>query len=121
LVLVVVLVGLNLILIPRYGMTGAAISSAAALGILNLLRYLFLFFKYGLQPYNIRFVYVILFGAVAYLIAYVLPVGLHYLLDLLVRSTIFSILFLLPIYFFRISVDLNQYADNMLKKLKIKN
>ena len=121
LVLVVVLVGLNLILIPRYGMTGAAISSAAALGILNLLRYLFLYFKYGLQPYNVRFVYVILIGAVAYLIAYVLPVGLHYLLDLLVRSTVFSILFLLPIYFFRISVDLNQYADNMLKKLKIKN
>jgi O-antigen/teichoic acid export membrane protein len=119
LVLVVVLVGLNLILIPRYGMTGAAISSAAALGILNLLRYLFLYFKYGLQPYNIRFVYVILIGALAYLIAYVLPVGLHYLLDLLVRSTVFSIFFLLPVYFFRISVDLNKAADSYLKKLKI--
>jgi len=119
LVLVVVLVGFNLLLIPRYGLTGAAISSAAALGFLNLLRYLFLYFKYGLQPYNLRFLSVILIGAIAYLVAFFLPFRLYFVIDLLIRSTLFSLLFLLPIYFFRISVDLNQYADNMLKKFKI--
>ena len=56
LILVVLLVSLNLLLIPRYGLTGAAVSSAASLGVLNLLRYLFLYFKYDFQPYNLRFV-----------------------------------------------------------------
>jgi O-antigen/teichoic acid export membrane protein len=121
LVLVVVLVALNLVLIPRFGLTGAAVSSAAALGILNLLRYLFLYFKYDLQPYNIRFIYVILIGAVAYFITFAIPVQFHYLFDILVRSTVFTLLFLIPIYFFKISTDLNQAADSFLKRLKIIN
>jgi O-antigen/teichoic acid export membrane protein len=119
LLLVVLLVSLNLVLIPRYGLTGAAVSSAASLGVLNLLRYLFLYFKYGLQPYNARFIYILLISAFAYFPALALPLKLHYILDLLIRSTVFSLLFLLPIYFFKISADLNQAADNVLKKFRI--
>ena len=119
LVLVVMLVSLNLMLIPRFGLTGAAISSAASLGVLNLLRYLFLYYKFRLQPYNAQFIYILLIGAFAYFPAFALPLHFHYILDLLIRSTVFSILFLLPIYFFRISPDLNQAADKVLKKFKI--
>ena len=119
LILVVVLVGLNLVLIPLYGLTGAAISSAAALGFLNLLRYLFLYIKYDLQPYNLRFIYVILIGTVAYFLACAIPVRFHFIVDLLIRSTVFTFLFLLPIYLFKISTDLNKTADNFLKLIRI--
>lgn len=119
LVLVVVLIILNLLLIPVFGLTGAAISSAASLAILNLLRYLFLYFKYRLQPYNLRFVYVILIGILAYLLAGAIPVKFHYSIDLLIRSSVFSLIFLLPVYFFKISVDLNKAADSFLKKINI--
>lgn len=119
LILVVVLVALNLVLIPIWGLTGAAISSAAALGMLNFLRFLFLWIKYDLQPYNHRFVYVILIGIVSFAIAYAIPVRFHFIIDILIRSTVFSLLFLLPIYFFRISVDLNKTADHFLKVFKI--
>ncbi|MCK9639580.1 MAG: polysaccharide biosynthesis C-terminal domain-containing protein [Prolixibacteraceae bacterium] len=119
LILVVLLVSLNLFLIPRYGLTGAAVSSAASLGVLNLLRYLFLYFKYDFQPYNRRFIYVILIGTVAYLIAFSIPVKFHYIFDILLRSTIFSLLYLIPIYIFKISDDLNKNADIYLKKLRI--
>ncbi len=119
LVLVVVLVALNLLLIPLYGLNGAAISSAAALGLLNLLRYLFLYLKYDLQPYNLRFVSVLLIGSVAYFSASALPVWFNFVVDLMVRSSLFSLLFLLPVYFLRVSKDLNKAADNFLKQLKI--
>ena len=119
LVLVVILVLLNLVLIPIWGLTGAAVSSAAALGILNLLRYLFLYYKFDLQPYSLRFLYIIVFGAIAYFLARWIPVKFHYIIDILIRSTVFSILFMLPVYFFKISVDLNKAADNVLKKLKV--
>ena len=119
LILVVALVALNLVLIPLWGLTGAAISSAVALGLLNLLRFLFLWIKFDLQPYNLRFVYVILIGIFSFAIAYAIPVKLHFILDILIRSTVFSLLFLLPVYFFKISKDLNNAADNVLKKLKI--
>ena len=119
LVLVVVLIILNLLLIPVFGLTGAALSSAASLAILNLLRYLFLYYKYRLQPYNLRFVYVIIIGILAYLLAGAIPVKFHYSIDLLIRSSVFSLIFLLPVYFFKISVDLNKAADSFLKKIKI--
>ncbi len=119
LILVVILVALNLILIPLFGLNGAAISSATALGILNLLRYLFLYFKYDLQPYNVRFIYVILIGAFAYFIAFIIPIQFYYLLDILIRSMVFTLLFLGPVYFFKISTDLNKAADSFLKSLKI--
>jgi O-antigen/teichoic acid export membrane protein len=118
LVLVVVLVSLNLILIPSYGLTGAAVSSAASLGFLNLLRYLFLYFKYNLQPYTIRFLYIILISAVAYFLSHAIPENFHYVIDLIIRSTVFSLIFLFSVYFFRISSDINQFADNFIKKLK---
>lgn len=119
LILVVVLIGLNLLLIPLLGLTGAAVSSAASLALLNLLRYLFLYVKYRLQPYNIRFVYVILIGISAYFIAGAIPAKWHFSIDLLTRSTVFSLLFLLPVYFFNLSADLNKAADNVLKKIRI--
>ncbi|MFZ2410792.1 MAG: polysaccharide biosynthesis C-terminal domain-containing protein [Candidatus Methanoperedens sp.] len=119
LILVVVLVGLNLVLIPLYGLAGAAISSAAVLGFLNLLRYLFLYIKYDLQPYNFRFIYVILIAAAAYFFAFAIPVQFHFIFDILIRSTVFTLLFLIPVYFFKISTDLNKAADSYLKKLKI--
>jgi O-antigen/teichoic acid export membrane protein len=119
LILVVVLVALNLVLIPLWGLTGAAISSAAALGLLNLLRFLFLWIKFDLQPYNIRFFYVIIIGMVSFAITYVIPVKFHFIIDILIRSAVFSLLFLLPVYFFRISVDLNKTVDHFLKMFKI--
>jgi O-antigen/teichoic acid export membrane protein len=119
LVLVVVLVALNLILIPLFGMNGAAVSSAVSLGLLNLLRFLFLYFKYDLQPYNRRFFYVILIGILSYSIAYIIPLKIHFILDILIRSTVFSLFFLLPVYLLKISADLNKYANTLLEKLKI--
>lgn len=119
LVLVVLVVSLNLLLIPRYGLAGAAAGSAASLGILNLLRILFLYFKYDLQPYNIRFFYVILISAVSYFLSNAIPANFHFVIDLIIRSTVFSLIFLLSVYFFKISSDLNQVADNFMKKLKI--
>ncbi len=119
LALVVLLVALNLLLIPRFGLTGAAAGSAVSLGFLNLMRYLFLYFKYDLQPYNIRFFYIILIGAFAYFLSHAIPENFHYILDLVIRSTVFSLVFLFSVYFFRISSDLNQVADNFMKKLKI--
>jgi hypothetical protein len=60
-----------------------------------------------------------LIAAIAYLIAFAIPVKFHFIIDLLIRSTVFTLLFLLPVYFFRISSDLNQAEDNFLRKIKI--
>ena len=84
----------------------------------NFIRF-FLWYKYDLQPYNIRFVYLVLIGTAAYFAANAIPVKFQFVIDLMIRSTVFSLLFLLPVYFFRVSKDLNKAADGYLRMFKI--
>ena len=118
--LVFLLVVSNLILIPKFGIVGAAIGSAGSLTLLNIFRYLFLYFKFKLQPYNIRFIFVILIGIAAFFVAKLIPVFSNFIFDLLIRSAVLTIVFSLPIYFFKISEDINTKSDEVLRLLKIK-
>ena len=120
-VLVILLILNNLLLIPLFGITGAAIGGAVSLSILNLLRYLFLLFKFGLQPFNYKFLIVSGIGVAAYLITALLPPLPNFIADIFVRSSILSILFCLPIYLLKLSPDINEKADEVLRMLKIKN
>ena len=119
--LVVLTVIANFLLIPRYGITGAAVGNAISLTILNIARFLFLFYKYKLQPFNIRFVYVAFIGGVCYIISRYLPSFSNYLLDIFVRSSMVVILFCTPIYFLNISEDINKKANEYLRLLKLRD
>lgn len=44
----------NLIFIPKYGITGAAFASLLSKLIVNLLRVVFIYFKFNLFPYNLK-------------------------------------------------------------------
>jgi len=57
--------GLNALLIPQWGMMGAAIASLAAAILINLLRLSEVFFLFRLIPYNLSFIKPILAGLVA--------------------------------------------------------
>jgi O-antigen/teichoic acid export membrane protein len=118
--LVVLIAIANLLLIPLYGISGAAIGSAISLTILNTARFLFLYYKFNLQPFNIRFVYVGLIGCISYFISELVPALPNFVLDIIVRSSMLTILFCAPIYFLKISVDINARADQYLRMLKLK-
>jgi O-antigen/teichoic acid export membrane protein len=119
-ILVVLLIVTNLILIPLYGMNGAALGSAVSLALLNISRYLFLLGKFRLQPYSFRFLYVLIIGLAAYFISLSIPELSNFILDIFVRSFALMVLFCLPIYFFRISEDINAKTDEIFKLIKLK-
>lgn len=52
--LLVLVVITNLILIPLYGIIGAAIGTAIAITVFNILLYLFIEVKYKLKPFSIN-------------------------------------------------------------------
>ena len=72
-ILVILIVITNYTLIPVFGITGAAIGSAVSLTILNILRFLFLYYKWNLQPFNWKFIMVILIAVVSYLFSSLIP------------------------------------------------
>ena len=120
-VLVVSLIASNLLLIPIFGITGAALGGAVSLSILNLLRFFYLWYKFNLQPFNFRFILVAIIGIGAYLLSALLPVLSNFIADILVRSSILTILFCLPIYLMKISPDINAKTDEFLSFIKVKH
>ena len=118
LILVFLLVITNLLLIPVLGISGAALGSAISLAVLNLLRYLFLYFKYNMQPFDKQFVIVAIIGASSYFLSTILPVQSNYVADTIIRSTILIILFCTPIYYLKVSSDINAKAEDLLKMFR---
>ena len=118
---------LNLELIPMYGIEGAAIASLIALGMYNLMKLFFILLKFNIHPFSRATIKALLIGAISFLILYFVPTGSYFsqvYLNLLVKGIIITgvvlATFVLPIYFFKISPDINSLINKALVKVKIR-
>ena len=84
---------LNYLLIPRLGLTGAALSNALALVSINLLRTWFVWRSFGWQPFDRTVVYLLALAAGAGLVAWVLPGFQSIWLTLLLRGGVLTALY----------------------------
>jgi len=100
----------NLIMIPIWGINGAAIASVSATLVFNLLKYLFLYKKYKFQPFNYKYLLVILIAIGSYQIGNLLPKQDWFILDIIFRSAIVGGVYLVLIFAFKISTDFNQFV-----------
>lgn len=114
LLLVLLLIITNLIFIPILGITGAAIATAVSKLIQHTVKYIFLRVKYKMEPYNYKFLLVLIIGIIAYLIGYSIPNFDHYIVDILIRSSIVTIIFVSLILLFKISEDIGQMVNKIL-------
>ena len=112
------LVTSNLFFIPRYGIVGAALASLLSKFIYNLIKYIFIYKKFGLQPFEKKHLLLVAIGFAAYFISSLVPAFPHFIVDIVVRSTVICFIFALPVYYFKISEDLNERADHLFMELK---
>ena len=89
----ILVIGLNALLIPRLGLTGAALSNAVALAGINLLRTWFVWHSFGWQPFDKRIAYLLLLAAGAGAVAWWLPALPNIWLTLLLRGGVFTALY----------------------------
>jgi len=107
----------NLFFIPRFGIVGAAFASAFSRFIFNLLSWLFLVRKYHLQPFNIKYLILLSVGLGSFLVAWLMPEMSWFGWDIIIRSTLFSLLFGVFIYYLKVSDDINQSIDTVFRKI----
>lgn len=117
LILIVLIILSNLIFIPIYGIVGAAMASALSVFIFNAIRYLFLYYKYKMQPFNYKHILIILISGLSYLSVYYIPEIDNLLLDIFIRGSIITITFVIPAYALKISMEINNSINFFLKKL----
>jgi O-antigen/teichoic acid export membrane protein len=117
-VLIVVVIASMYLFIPIWGITGAAVAIAISFLVNNLMRFIFLYRKYQMQPFNYKFLLILLSLGIAYYIAGFLPKMLL-VSDILIRSIIFSGLFGLLVYLFKVSDDIILLKDKLRNKFFI--
>ncbi len=107
----------NNLLIPRYGINGAAIGSAVALSLFNFLKYLFIYFQLGIQPFTKNTLKVLGIGAVTLSMNFFIPRLTEVFLDMAVRSSAIITVFVTLVFISKASPDGNKVFKNILAKL----
>jgi O-antigen/teichoic acid export membrane protein len=116
LIMSILVILLNLLLIPQMGIVGAAIASAVALFCYNLVKFIYVKIRLGFDPFSMDLLKIIILGIVVYGIQYLVLSGVNQgLLDLLIRSILISLLYLLGIFTFKIA---EKSQKEFLKKIK---
>ncbi|MFA5418069.1 MAG: polysaccharide biosynthesis C-terminal domain-containing protein [Bacteroidales bacterium] len=105
----------NLIFIPLFGIIGAAIASLMSKIIYNTIKFLFLLKTYKLQPFDRKYAYLLIISILVYISSLLIPPIRNYLIDIFVRSSYITLIFLPLIYFSNISEDINQRIRATLK------
>ncbi len=117
LIILIVLVIINIyLMVPVWGITGAALAIAVSFLLNNLMRFLFLYHKYDLQPFTSYFLLIVFIFLVAYGLGYLLP-ELPMVWDILARGSVFAIVYIFLIVGLKVSSDVNFTLIKILNKL----
>lgn len=109
---------LNYILIPMYGIIGAAIATMAAVSVYNLLRMVFVWYQYKIHPFKKHNLVIIVLLFLTLIVTELIPsISTNFILNGIVQSTEVLILFVLPIVIFKLEPQLNNYIDMVLKRI----
>ena len=110
---------LNFFLIKYFGLYGAAFANVIAQTLYNAVRFIFLYRKFGLQPYTLKNLLAVIIAGAAYFIVYRIPFIEGVFADTGVRTFTFILLFAPAIYFSKVSPDLNAIVRNAIKRIRI--
>ncbi len=106
----------NLLLIPQYQIIGAAMATLASLTMYNLIKYVFIYYRFGLQPFTVKTLIIILIASGCYLLAYLIPSTGIVVVDILIRSIILGVFFMAATIYFKVSTDVNEIFDKNLQR-----
>lgn len=107
----------NLIFIPLYGISGAALATAISVIIHNFIYYFYIKHRFRIQPFSQKTVIGLLTLSATLGIMYFIPLLPFWLLDMAVRSAIAAALITAGIFIFHLSPDLEMVIHNVYLKL----
>lgn len=115
----VLTIALNYILIPKYGLTGVAMSVFFSSLSFNLVNLYLVWKKYGFQPFSNKIPIVLLIGLCSYLIVKFAPVHFENpILSIGFKSTVYLALYVFGILYFKTSIDFEQFAKATVSNFK---
>jgi len=123
--LVVVLTILCVLLIPTYGVYGAAWGTTIALGAYNIAKFFFAWIKLGIQPFSKDSLRTIFCNVPGLVIGYFLPFFFSshtyafIILDAFLRCSIIIVIYVIMLFWLKPSVDVREYVANIRKTKRL--
>lgn len=111
LILAVLNVSTNLILIPKFGIIGAAIATFLSISLFNFLKFAILKIKLKISPFSMGTVYILGIALLSYFLIASIPLTEIHFLNLLLKSILFTLIFGGMIIYFKISNDVNDLVN----------
>jgi len=119
LLLVFMMVGLNMIFIPLYGIDGAALATLISVFIYNTIKLVFVVKKMKLYPFTVNTIksFAIIIGV--FLAFYFWDFSFHPIVSIALKSILITLVYGLLNYKLKISEDVNSVAETVWKKLRL--
>jgi O-antigen/teichoic acid export membrane protein len=109
----------NYIFIPLWGMDGAAFATAFSAVFFNAMKYVFIWKKFHLQPFDQKTLLIILIIAICFGVGWLLPNWGHPIFQIAYRTTIVGLAFLALLKLLSIVPELEDELWNYMRKKKI--
>ncbi|MBD0849744.1 oligosaccharide flippase family protein [Maribacter arenosus] len=114
--LAVLVIVLNLMFIPKYGLNGAAFATFLAIALYNTIKFFYVKSKFGIVPYTIETLKVLGILLVLGVLFYFLDFPFHPILNIVIKGVLVTLLFLGILFKLRISEDVYGILNRFLGK-----
>lgn len=98
---------LNYLLIPIYGITGAALATASSVGLYNIIKTIFVWFMLKMQPFKKETLYNVFIGALCFILGEYISLNTPPIITIFIRSMILGSMYICLAYVLNISPELN--------------
>ncbi|MGK7371061.1 MAG: lipopolysaccharide biosynthesis protein [Candidatus Halalkalibacterium sp. M3_1C_030] len=116
--LVILTILTNYLLIPPYGIIGAAIATAFSIFVYNTIKMIFVWIKFSMQPFQWSTPAVLLIAGGCLMFSFEIPYLYNFYLDVILRSLAITVVFLGTILLFNLSDDLKSLIEESVKRAK---
>lgn len=116
--LVVLTIVTNFLLIPTFGNTGAAVATAIALGVYNLVKMVFVKIRFNMLPFSTKMWQAAAILGIAFLLGWFFPrIDGYPLLDLFIRSVLSSGVLLGLLLWWKVAPELTEVLHKMMRRV----
>ena len=120
LILLVLIVPLNYFLIPAIGIVGAGISNFIAYTVYNIIRLIFLWQKFKMQPFSVKTLWAILMAPAIYVMVYFILQHLYGWPGIICKGLLYSSIFIAAAWYLKLTPDALPLVNTLKKKSGIK-
>ncbi|WMN11386.1 polysaccharide biosynthesis C-terminal domain-containing protein [Marivirga salinae] len=119
LILATLTIGLNVILIPKYGLTGAALATFASVFLFNLIKMIYIYYKLQFHPFSIHTLSAVLLSGLCFFIVSIVPQFSNPILNGAYLSILTVMIFGLLMLFFKPSKEITKIIQPIRDKFNL--